>query len=58
MNYLIDPTFTKVNSLFFGSIEKENDRIYFSKCYTPSPEAKYFNVLIDKKLSFLHSYKR
>ena len=31
LNYLIDPTFTKVNRLFALSFENENDRRSFSK---------------------------
>ena len=30
LNYLIDPTFTKVNRLFLLSFEDENDRTSFS----------------------------
>ena len=30
LNYLIDPTFTKVSSLFVLSFENENDRKSFS----------------------------
>ena len=52
LNYLIDPTFSKVNRLFVLSFENENDRISFSKYYTPKVEIKDFNVLIDGK-SFL-----
>ena len=47
LNYLIDPTFTKVNKLFVLSFENEDDRTYFSKYYTPTVEIKDFNVLID-----------
>ena len=35
LNYLIDPTFTKVNRLFVLSFENENDRTSFSKYYVP-----------------------
>ena len=53
LNYLIDPTFSKVNRLFVFSFEiNEDDRASFSKCYTPSAEIKDFNVLTDGK-SFL-----
>ena len=31
INYLINPTFTKVSILFVLSFENENDRTYFSK---------------------------
>ena len=49
LNYLIDPTFNKVNRLFVLSFENEEDRTYFSKYYTPKIEIKDFNVLIDGK---------
>ena len=52
LNYLIDPTFTKVNRLFVLSFENEEDRTSFSKYYVPKVEIKDFNVLIDEK-SFL-----
>ena len=40
LNYLIDPTFNKVNRLFFLSFENEEDRTSFSKYYTPKVETK------------------
>ena len=49
LNYLIDPTFTKFNRLFFLSFENENNRTSFSKYYVPNVQIKYFNVLIDRK---------
>ena len=55
LNYLIDPTFTKVNSLFVLSFERnaeEDRRDYFSHYYVPNVEIKDSNVLIDRK-SFL-----
>ena len=52
LNYLIDPTFNKVNRLFFLSFENEEDRTSFSKYYTPKVETKDFNVLIDGKSFF------
>ena len=45
LNYLIDPTFNKVNRLFVLSFENENDRTSFSKYYTQKVEIKDFNVL-------------
>ena len=36
LNYLIDPTFTKVSRLFVLSFENEEDRTSFSKYYTPN----------------------
>ena len=52
LNYLIDPTISKVNRLFVLSFENENDRASFSKYYIPSVEIKEFNVLIDGKSIF------
>ena len=52
LNYLIDPTFTNVNTLFVLSFENKEDRKYFSKYYVPKVEIKYFNVLIDRKSFF------
>ena len=52
LNYLINPTFTKVNGLFVLSFKNEIDRISSSKKYTPSVEINNFNVLNDGK-SFL-----
>ena len=52
LNYLIDPTFTKINRLFVLSFENEDEGTSFSKCYTPSVEMKDFNVVIHGK-SFL-----
>ena len=44
-NYLIDPTFIKVNRLFVLSFENQDNRISFSKYYTPNIEIKDLNVL-------------
>ena len=38
LNYLIDPTFTKVNRLFVLSFENEEDRTSFSKYYVSKVE--------------------
>ena len=51
LNYLIDPTFTKVNRLFVLSFENE-DIISFLKYYLPKVEIKDSNVLIDGKSFF------
>ena len=51
-NYLIDPTFTKVNRLFVLSfaINADTDcRDSFSHYYVPNIEVKDFTVLIDWK---------
>ena len=49
LNYLVDPTFTKVNRLFVLSFENEEDRTSFSKYYEPKVVIKDFNELIDGK---------
>ena len=49
LNYLIDPTFTKVNRLFVLLFENENDRTSFSKYHVPNVQVKDLNVLIDGK---------
>ena len=51
LNYLIDPTFTKVNRLFILSFENENNRASFSKYYVANVPIKDFNVLINGKIS-------
>ena len=53
LNYLIDPTYTKVNRLFVLLFENEEDRTSFSKYYVQKVEIKEFNVLIDGKMFFL-----
>ena len=35
LNYLIDPTFSKVNRSFVLPFENESDRTYFLQYYTP-----------------------
>ena len=52
LNYLIDPTFTKVNRLLVLSFENEEDRTSFSKNYLPNVKIKDFHVLIDGKSFF------
>ena len=47
LNYLIDPTFTKVLSF-----ENENDITSFSKYYVPNVQIEDFNMLIDGKSFF------
>ena len=49
LNYLIDPTFAKVNRLFVLSFKNEDDRICFSQYFTSNVEIEDFNVLIDGK---------
>ena len=57
LNYLIDPTFNKVNILFVLSFENEDDRTSFSKYYTSIVKIKDFSVLIDGKSFFDVSMK-
>ena len=52
LNYLFAPQFTKVNGLCVLSFENENNRILFSKYYTPEIKIKDFNVFIDGKSFF------
>ena len=55
LNYLIDPTFTKLNRLFVLSFTRNargDLRDYFSYYYVPNVEIKDFNVLFDGKRFF------
>ena len=52
LNYLIGPTFNKVNRLFILSFESEEGRTSNSKYYTSKVEIKDLNVLIDGKIFF------
>ena len=52
LNYLIDPTFTKVHRLFALAYTNEDDRISYSQYYVPNVEIKDFNVIIDGKPFF------
>ena len=55
INYLIDPTFTNVNTLFVLSFSRSDTRDYrnsFSHHYVPDAKIKDFNVLIDGKSFF------
>ena len=44
LNYLINATFNKVNRLFVLSFENEDDRVSYSKYYSPTVEIKDCNV--------------
>ena len=57
LNYLTDPTFTKIDILFVLSFENEDDRTSFSKYYVPKIEIKDFNLLIYEKKFFDTSIK-
>ena len=52
LNYLIDPTFTKLNRLFVLSFENENNRTSSSTYYVPNVQIEDFNVLIHEKCFF------
>ena len=52
LNYLIDPTFSKVNRLFVLSFKNEDDRASFSKYYTSTVEIKDYNPVIERKSFF------
>ena len=52
LNYLIDPTFEKVNRLFVLSFENEDDRKSYCKYYVPNVEIKDYNVLINGNAFF------
>ena len=55
LNYLIDPTFTKINRLFvlpFARTNADDNRDSFSDYYVPNDEIKDFNVLVDGKSFF------
>ena len=52
LNYLINPSFQGVNSLFVLSFENENDRISHSTYYLPKVEIKDYNVMIDGRNFF------
>ena len=56
LNYLINPTFNKVNRLFVLLYENEEDRTSFTKYIihfnTPKVEIKGFNVLVEGKNFF------
>ena len=47
LNYLIDPTFTKVNRLFVLSFENEHDKIFLMFFDTPikNKEEAYENII-------------
>ena len=52
LNYLIDPTITKVNTLFLLSFVRSAEGVIdflFSDYYVPNARIKDFNVLIDGK---------
>ena len=52
LNYLINPSFQKVNRLFVLSFKNENDRTSHSTYYLPKVEIKDYNVMIDGRNVF------
>ena len=52
LNYLIDPTFSKVNRLYVLPFENEDDRTFFRKYITSIVEIKDYNVVINGKKCF------
>ena len=52
LNYLINPSFQRVNRLFALSFENESDRISHSSYYLPKLEIKDYNVMIDGRNVF------
>ena len=52
LNYMIDPSFQGVNSLFVLSFENENDRTSHSTYYLPKVEIKDCNVMTDGRNVF------
>ena len=52
LNYLIDPTFSKVNKLIVLSFKNEGHSNSCSNYYTKTVEIKDYNVLIDGKTFF------
>ena len=46
---MIDPTFNNVDRLFVLAFNNEEDRLSFSKYYTPTVEMKDYNILIDQQ---------
>ena len=52
LNYLIDPSFQGVNTLFVLPFENENGRTSHSTYYLPKVEIKDYNVMIDGRNFF------
>ena len=52
LNYLIDPTFTKVHRLFVLAYENEDDRRSYYEYFMPTVELKNYNAIIDGKPFF------
>ena len=52
LNYLINPSFRRVNRFFVLSFENENDRSWHLTYYLPKVEIKDYNVMIDGRNFF------
>ena len=52
LNYLIDPTFTKVHRLFVLAYTNEDDRTSYLQYYVPNIKIKNYNVIIHGKSFF------
>ena len=52
LNYLINPSFQRVNRLFVLSFENENDRTSHLTYYLPKVEIKDYNVMTDGRNVF------
>ena len=52
LNYLVNPSFQRVNRLFVLSFENKNHRTSHSTYYFPKVEIKDYNVMIDGKNVF------
>ena len=53
LNYLIDPTFSKVNRTFVLSFENEDDTTSFPKYYTPKLYTRMFLVFVFELILYL-----
>ena len=47
LNYLIDPRFQVVNTIFVSAFENKTDREVHTRCCLPNAEVKDYNVVID-----------
>ena len=52
LDYLIDPTFTKVNRLVVLSFKNEDGRTSLSKYFTPKVEIKDLNYILGYQIDF------
>ena len=52
LQYLINPSFQRVNRIFVLLFENRTDRKVNTKYYIPKVEIKYYNVIIDRENFF------